>query len=237
MAKWALITGGTRGIGQKIAKFVAQKGYSVIITYRKSINEAENFVNSLKNSYGIDAKAYQITGSDPEKIKNLFQKIYDCGDRVDLLVNNAGDYIKTSLETLTIPQWQTMIEQNLNIPYIWCHTYLPYAVTQTYGRIINIGYVNSGASVAKTLITPYYIAKSGLWQLTLAIAKQYAPYNITANMISPGIMENSDTKPMMPPVGYYGDPEELAESIELLISPKGRYITGSQINFCGGWGL
>ncbi len=236
---WALITGGAKGIGADIAHTLASIGVNVVITYRKSSFEAETLVNTLSQNYNIESLAIKLDSSDKTSVADFFNPLKNLSLKKDftILVNNAGDYLKKNIKELTIDDWDFIINQNLMANYYISHYMLKIFSNNQFGKIINIGYVNSGLPISKTLITPYYIAKSGIWQLTLSIAKAFGEFNISANMISPGIMENSESKPTDIPMNRFGKLDEISSAVKYLISDQASYITGTQINISGGWGL
>ncbi|MBN2693752.1 SDR family oxidoreductase [bacterium] len=236
---WALITGGAKGIGAQIAESLASIGVNIVITYRNSQVEATTIAKKLSENYCIESLAIKLDSSDKNSVADFFNPLKNekLIQNLSILVNNAGDYLKKDLKKLSIDEWDFIINQNLMANYYITHYMLKIFSENRFGRVINIGYVNSGASVSKTLITPYYIAKSGIWQLTLSIAKAFGEFNITANMVSPGIMENSESKPTDVPMNRYGKLDEISSAIKYLISDEASYITGTQINVCGGWGL
>ena len=235
--KWAFVSGGGKGIGNVISEFLAKNGCNVIISYRKSKKESDDFAKKIIKEYNVKCLSIKLDSTNEKKVKAFFEQMNKENIFISYLINNAGDYLQKDIELLEVDEWLYIINNNLNANFILSKYFLIYAKEKKEGKIINIGYVNSGLPLAKTTITPYYIAKSGIVQLTQAIAKKYAQYNITANVISPGIMENSIEKPSPFPANRFGKPEEIANCVLYLLSKEADYITGTQINISGGWGL
>lgn len=232
----ALVTGGARGIGAALVLALARDGYEVAFTYRRSRKEAETLVRQVKEAGGM-AQGIPCDVTDPEQVRLLLERLNREG-RVDVLINNVGDYLKRRLDRLRIDQWHAMIHSNLHATFYCCHYALPYMVKREYGRIINIGYASCGQVVAKPLITPYFIAKQGVLLLTKSIAAVYTPHGITCNMVSPGVMENSRSRPTRQiPAGRLGRLEELVAVVRFLLSPEAGYISGAHLEVSGGWNI
>lgn len=236
MKKWALVTGGAVGIGKEITIDFAKQGINTIITYRKSKNEAENLKKYINNNFKSKIIIFKADSTNPEEIKNLFLHLKKQDIILSILINNAGDYLYKNILDLNYEEWKYIIDNNLNATYLVSNHFLKQRDENISSRIINIGYIHSGTMVAKTMITPYYIAKTGIYLLTLALAKELAGKNITVNMISPGIMENSVNVGKMN-VYRYGKLSEITEAVNYLISDKADYINGSQIDIGGGFGI
>ncbi len=232
-----LITGGARGIGAEMVRVLAREGYHVAFTYRRSRREAEALVREVKEAGGT-ARAFSCDVTDPEQVRGVIVLMTRSGEPVDVLINNVGDYLKKPLNRVTIAEWNGIITSNLHAAFYCCHYVLPHMVRARYGRIINVGFASCGQVVAKPRITPYFIAKQGVLLLTKSIAVTYARHGITCNMISPGVMENSRSKPTKKiPVGRWGKLSELADAALFLISDKAEYISGANLEVSGGWNV
>jgi len=237
MNKWALITGGSIGIGEAIATDFAKSGINVVITYRASKIKANNLITLLIKKYKVKAKAIKMDGSDENDVIEGFNILNKENIIISILLNNSGEYLYKNILKTEYEEWKYIIDNNLNSTFLVTKYFLKHRKENTWGRIINIGYVHSGSMIAKTMITPYYIAKSGVYQLTLSLAKELSGQNITVNMVSPGIMENSINVTKKPEVYRFGKLNEITELIKYLISNKSDYVTGSQIDIGGGFGI
>ncbi|MBI5197950.1 MAG: SDR family oxidoreductase [Nitrospirae bacterium] len=232
-----LITGGALGIGAEMVRVLARQGYRVSFTYRKSKKAAGDLVREVKD-FGGDVSAFRCDVTDPVQIRDLIAVLTQTNRPVDILINNVGDYLKKSLEKVTVGEWDAIIASNLHATFYGCHSVLPSMVKRRYGRIINIGFASCGQVVAKPLITPYFVAKQGALLLTKSIAVTYARYGITCNMISPGVMENSRSKPTRKiPIGRWGKLRELAAAALFLLAEDADYISGAHLEISGGWNV
>jgi len=235
--RWSLITGGAIGIGASIATDIAKNGSNIVITYRKSQKEAKKLVSLLKNRYNVEALAYKIDSTDEKSVVDFFEIFYKKGIIFTILINNVGDYLYKNILETTYKEWNYIIKNNLDATFIMISNFLKYRNHIDWGRIINIGYVNSASRKATPNITPYYIAKSGIYYLTLSLSKEIFNYGITINMVSPGIMENSVDIGKRIDVKRKGKLSELSATVIYLLSNEANYITGSQIDIAGGFGI
>ncbi|MCP2520163.1 SDR family oxidoreductase [Candidatus Aminicenantes bacterium AC-335-K20] len=230
--KVALITGANRGLGKEISLALAKRGASIAIHYFKNRNLAE----SLKKQIGKNAEIYHADLMDEKEIFELVRRISAEMGEIDILINNFGPFIYKKWEEISFEEWDYIIRGNLNSAFICSKAVIPGMRRKKWGRIINIGYNRVEQIVAFPNITPYAIAKTGLLILTRTMAKTEAPYKITVNMVSPGLMEEG-IKPeeFEIPMGRYCSFEDVIEAIIFLISDGANYITGTNIIVGGGW--
>lgn len=234
-SKIALVTGSSRGIGKAILLALASEGCYVILHYHKNSSEVKSLIKVFKqkkikfSSYGADLTV-------EKEVKNLFSKMKAKHKKLDILVNNVGNYIKKPLHKLKITEWHEIINSNLHATYYCTHYGLPLIRKSKEGRIINIGFASSGLMTAKPSILPYQIAKTGILLMTKAYAVEEAKNNILVNMISPGVMKNSIHFPKKEiPLRKMGSLEGFAELVIQTI--KSNYTTGAHIEYAGGFNL
>jgi 3-oxoacyl-[acyl-carrier protein] reductase len=233
----ALVTGAARGIGKAIALKLAQEGYSIAVHYNASRDDAEALKLEIE-ALGVHAVTLQADLRDSSQAQSLVQKATEALNGLGVLVNNVGNYIKKPLEELTLENWHEMLDTNLNCAFYTCHAALPIMRAQHYGRIVNIGYAGAQNLEARPLTLPYAIAKTGVILLTKAIAKAEAHHGITANVVSPGVIENSVSKPLEQiPMGRLGTLEELSEAVWHFVKPASSYLTGQVLEVAGGFNL
>ena len=233
--KIALVTGSSRGIGKAILHALAEKGCLVIMHYFKNNDETKEAINELK-SKGINVAAYQANLTSEKEVISLFNKIKNRYKRLDILINNVGNYLKKKLGKITTKEWHEIINGNLTSTFYCTHFALPLLRKSTCGRIINIGYASSGLMVAKPNILPYQISKTGILLLTKAYALEEAKNKILINMISPGVIENSKHLPKKEiPLQKAGSLKGLAKLVTNTIESD--YITGAHIEYAGGFNL
>lgn len=233
----ALVTGSGKGIGRGIALALARAGYDVAIHYRSSRDEAEA-VRLEAESLGARAVTLQADVTNPLEAGKLIQGALETFGRLDVLVNNVGNYVRKPLLDLEIEEWHDMIDSNLNATYYTCRAAIPAMRRARSGRIVNIGYAGVGNLLARPGIVPYAIAKTGVELLTKAIAKSEMPHGITANIVAPGVIENSISKPITDiPARRLGRIDEVVGAVQYFLSPEAEYVTGQTLEIAGGWNL
>ncbi len=233
----ALVTGSGKGIGRGIALALARAGYDVAIHYRASRDEAEA-VRLEAESFGVRAVTLKADVTKPDEAAALVQGAQDAFGRLDALVNNVGNYVRKPLLDLEIEEWHDMLDSNLNATFYTCRTAIPIMRRAEHGRIVNIGYAGARNLLARPGIVPYAIAKTGVDLLTKAIAKSEIAHGITANVVAPGVIENSVAKPITEiPAGRLGRIEELTGAVLYFVSDDAEYVTGQTLEIAGGWNL
>lgn len=233
--KTALITGSSRGIGKAISLALAEKGCNIILHYFKSNNEVKELFTEFKNKK-VKISAYPADLTKEKEVSHLFKQIKSNDKKLDILVNNVGNYLKKELDKLSTKEWHEIIESNLNSTfYSLCYA-LPLLRQSGNGRVINIGYASTGQIIAKPRILPYQIAKTGVLLMTKSYAVTEAKNNILINMISPGVMENSVHYPKKEiPLRRTGKLKSFAKLVIQTIESD--YTTGAHIEYAGGFNL
>lgn len=224
-----LVTGSSRGIGKVIAQELSSLG-NVFVTGR---NE-----ELLKNS---NCKYYVCDLSkDTDKLCEFIKE-----NNIDILINNAGEYIYGAIEEMSSKQIESICATNLIAPIKLINACVPYMKSQKFGRIVNIGSISGVMGEAYASL--YSSTKSGLIGLTKALALELAEYNITVNTINPGwvdtelgsrsIEESEFTKEEILetiPQRRFVEPIEVANLVKYLISNEAKGVTGQSINLCAG---
>ncbi len=235
--KTALVTGSAKGIGRGIALELARNGYDVAIHYRNSKAEAEAFKLELE-ALGVNAIILKADVTQPLEAEELVQDAALALGGLGVLVNNVGDYTRKSLADLEINEWHSMMDTNLNATFYTCRAAIPLMRNQQFGRIVNIGFAGAQNLLARATITPYVIAKTGVLLLTKAIAKSEAEHGITANVVAPGVIENSISQPLEQiPMQRLGTTLEVAQAVLFYVQETSNYITGQTLEVAGGWNL
>lgn len=238
--KVAIVTGGSRGIGEQIAVQLARRGADVAINYRSRESDAQAVAERIE-AEGVRGLAIQADISKMEEARDLIKQVHREWGRVDILVNNAGITRDKSMKKLTDDDWKEVLDTNLGGVYATCSEVLPIMMEQGYGRIINItSFVGQAGNFGQA---NYAASKGGIIAFTKTMAIEMAKYNITVNAIAPGFTE-TEMLSQVPqkirdkilervPMGRFGKPEEIARAV-VFIAAEGDYITGQQINVNGG---
>jgi acetoacetyl-CoA reductase len=241
MEKVALVTGGSRGIGEKISLRFLQEGYQVIAVDIDA-NRLMDWVGAQKEA-GFD-KLDTITCdvSDYEQCQSAVALILKKYSRIDVLVNNAGITRDATLKKMDKSQWDAVIQVNLNSMFNMTKPVIDSMLEKQHGRIINLSSINGQKGQFGQ--TNYSAAKAGVHGFTKALAQEVARKNITVNTISPGYI-NTEMMQAIPedvlenikaqiPVGRLGEADEIAELVMYLSGDKAGFITGSNIAINGG---
>ncbi len=237
MARVALVTGGSRGIGAAVSKALQAAGYKVAANYAGNDEAAQTF----KSETGIPVFKWSVADYDAcaQGIKQVEAEV----GPIDVLVNNAGITRDAMFHRMTREQWQEVISTNLNGIFNMTHPVWPGMRDRKFGRIINISSVNGQKGQAGQV--NYSAAKAGDIGFTKALAQEGARIGITVNAICPGyigtemvraIDEKVLNERILPqiPVGRLGEPEEVARCVLFLASDEAGFITGSTLTANGG---
>ena len=228
----ALITGASRGIGRAVAIELARGGADVLVNYNTNQTAADSVAREIEK-LGRRAIAIQADVAKSDQIARLFTTELA---PVSVLVNNAGIARPQKLEEIAEQDWDDLIDTNLKSCFMVTQAALPAMRAQRWGRIVNI---SSVAAHVGGVVGPHYAAsKAGMLGLTHYYAKALVREGITANAISPALIDtdmvrsNLNAKPDPIPVGRFGDSGEVAEVVVMLA--RNAYITGQTIHVNGG---
>lgn len=237
MARIALVTGGTRGIGAAIAIGLKQAGYKVAANYAANDEAAAKF----KAEYGIAVYKWDVADAD-SCAQGVAQIAKDFGGNVDILVNNAGITRDGMMHKMSVLDWHKVIETNLTSCFYMSKAVIDTMRSGGFGRIINISSINAQAGQMGQ--TNYSAAKAGMLGFTKALALESAFKGVTVNAIAPGYI-NTEMVAAVPenvlksiiakiPVGRLGKPEEIARAVLFLASDDAGFITGETLSVNGG---
>lgn len=237
MARVALVTGGTRGIGEAVSKALKQAGYEVAANYHGNDEAASAF----KEETGIPVYKWDV--SDTQACADGIAKVEAELGPVDVLVNNAGITRDSMFHKMKAEDWYAVINTNLNCLYNMCRPVIEGMRERGFGRIVNISSINGQKGQMGQ--TNYSAAKAGELGFTKALAQETARKGITVNAICPGYIATEMVlavpqevleKNILPqiPVGRLGEPGEIARCVVFLASDDAGYITGSTLSVNGG---
>jgi 3-oxoacyl-[acyl-carrier protein] reductase len=232
--KIALVTGASRGIGRAIAIALAEAGAHVAVNYKENRSAADEVVAAIANC-GRRGFAIGANVADPEQVESMVAAIMNQLGEIGILVNNAGIARPKLLEDVDLATFDEAINVNLRSAFLVTSAVLPAMRRSKWGRLI---FISSVAANTGGIIGPHYAAsKAGMIGLMHSYASRLAREGITANVISPALVETDMIrthliKPDPIPVGRFGRPEEVAQ-VAVMLACNG-YITGQAINVSGG---
>ena len=240
--KVALITGGSRGIGEKIAERFAQAGYNLIINYVSNIEDVEELEAKIKGNANIEILFIQSDVTSFESCENMVNEAIKKFGHIDVLVNNAGITKDTLLMRMKEEDFDKVINVNLKGTYNVTKNVIPYMMKQKYGKIINISSVVGVSGNAGQ--ANYAASKAGIIGFTKSVAKELASRNILANCVAPGFIKTDMTDVLSDsvkesinsqiPLKKMGTAEEVANAVYFLGNEENTYITGQVLNVDGG---
>ena len=234
----AIVTGGSAGIGRRIALEFAKAGADVVVASRRLavLEEVAQEIRAL----GRRSLAVQTDVTKKADVDNLVQKVMDEFGVIDILVNNAGIFAGPSFLELDEDEWDRVIDTNLKSCYLCCQAVGKRMVERKKGCIINVS-SNVGVTTCGGYSGPYPVAKAGEIMLTKGLAWELGKYNIRVNAIAPGNIRTEMTRSWWSdpefvermkvdrPLGRFGEPEEIASVALFLASDAASYITGETI--------
>jgi acetoacetyl-CoA reductase len=236
MARVAIVTGGTRGIGAAISIALRDAGYNVAANYAANEAAAQQFTKSTR------IPAFRFDVADFEDCRTGVAKIESELGPVDVLVNNAGITRDATLHKMSFEQWNAVIQTNLTSCFNMCRALIDGMRARGFGRIVNIGSINGQAGQYGQV--NYAAAKSGIHGFTKALAQEGAGKGITVNAIAPGYIDTEMVRAVPEevlrkivariPVGRLGKAKEIARGVLFLVSDDAGFITGSTLSINGG---
>lgn len=237
MSKYALVTGGSRGIGRAICVRLAQEGYQVVINYASNEAEAKKTLEMMDGN----GELLPFDVSDAEQTKTAltnWQKEHP-DDYIEVVVNNAGIRRDNVMALMPEEDWHRVLDITLSGFFNVTQPLLPAMQLHRFGRIVNMASVSGLKGLPGQ--TNYSAAKGGIIAATKALAQEVARRGITVNAVAPGFIKTDMTEGLdeaalkkLIPANRFGTPEEVADLVAFLVSPKAGYITGNVVSINGG---
>lgn len=242
VGKVAVITGGSRGIGQGLVHHLAMSGCRVVFTHSNSCQAAQAVVDACQpdkvHAIRADVRDFNAAVEVVKSAKDMF-------GQVDILVNNAGIIRDNHLRAMSEQDWVEVLDTNLRGSFNYSKAVVPLFQRQMGGRIINITSISGTRGVSGQ--ANYAAAKAGMIGLTKSLARELGPFGVTVNAVAPGYIETemlSGLKPEyrskmvnMTPLGRFGSAEDVAAVVGFLASDSAGYITGQVLGVDGGLGI
>jgi acetoacetyl-CoA reductase len=236
MARVAIVTGGTRGIGEAISIALRDMGLTVAANYMGNDERAKAFTDRT----GI--RSYKWDVSDFEACQQGVRQVESDLGPVDVLVNNAGITRDATMKRMDHQKWQDVIDTNLGGCFNMAKAVFEGMTARGYGRVVNIGSINGQAGQYGQV--NYAAAKSGIHGFTKALAQEGAKFGVTVNAIAPGYID-TDMVAAVPdevlqkivariPVGRLGRADEIARGVAFLCDDNAGFVTGSTLSINGG---
>lgn len=238
--KFALITGGSRGIGRAVCIKLAEQGYNILINYKGNTAAAEETLAAVK-AKGVEGELLKFDVGNFDEVQTVLGGWIENNKekQIEVLVNNAGIREDTMMFQMSNAQWKSVLDASLDGFFYVTKQVLTGMLIKRYGRIINM------VSLSGLKGTPgqvnYSAAKAGLIGATKALAQEIAKRNVTVNAIAPGFIKTDMTEGLpekelsaMVPMQRFGTAEEVAEAVAFFASRGASYVTGEVMNINGG---
>ena len=240
----ALITGGSRGIGRGIAVRLAQEGARIAIAYRSNKVAAQQTLRQLQAT-GADCVAVETDITQAPRAEQLVQTVAERYGRLDILVNNVGDFRWGTLAESSLDDWQSIFSSNLSSVVFVSRAALPHMRKGRWGRIINLGAVGAERAFGQAKISAYAAAKAAVVALSRSLALEEAKNGITVNVVNPSSIDEKELtldearriRDARFPIGRPPTAEDVAATVAFFASEEAEYVTGQVVNVSGGWML
>lgn len=238
--KYALVTGGSRGLGKAVALRLSRMGLPIVINYRSNQASAEEVKAEIEAAGGI-AELLPFDVASPQAVEEAVEKwtAEHPDDYIDVLINNAGIRMDNLMIFMQNEQWHNVVDTTLNGFFYLTRRLLKDMLTHRHGRIINMASL-SGIKGLPGQVN-YSAAKAALIGATKALAQEVAPRKVTVNAVAPGFIASDMTKDLnegdlkkLVPMNRFGKPDEVAALVAFLASDDAAYITGEVVSINGG---
>lgn len=240
----AVVTGASRGIGKEVALTLGRAGARVAVSYRTNKLGAEKVVDALR-SFGAEGWPIATDVTDPARVKGMIESVISRVGRLDILVNNVGDFEWKTVVESSVEEWQSILASNLYSVFYTSKCALPAMRRQRWGRIINMGAVGAERAFGQAKISAYSAAKAGVVAFSRSLALEEARHGITVNVVNPPIIDEKELSleeaervlDARFPVGRPGTAQDVAEAVKFFATQEASFITGQVLNVSGGWML
>ncbi len=236
------MTGGSRGIGKGIAVRLAREGARVAIAYRSNKAAAQNALRQMQAA-GADCFAVETDIADPARAESLVHTVLERCGRLDILVNNVGNFRWGILAESSLEDWEDILTSNLRTVLYVSRAALAPMRRQRWGRIINLGAVGAERAFGQAKISAYAAAKAAVVALSRSLAIEEAKNGITVNVVNPSNIDEKEltlsearrVRDARFPIGRPPTAEDVAVAVAFFAADEADYITGQVLNVSGGW--
>jgi len=240
----AIVTGGSKGLGESMAAGLASAGADLVITSRHA-DEVEAAARKIAGESGRRVIGIAADVTKPDDVDRVVERTIAEFGKIDILVNNAGINIRGPIEQLSLDQFEQVMAINVRGPWLMCRAVAPVMKKAKYGRVINISSTLGAVGVAGR--TPYASSKGAVVMMTKVLALEWASSGITVNAICPGpfltpmnvpIADKEETKRVIVgavALGRWGQLHEIQGAAIFLASDASSYVTGTTLFVDGGW--
>ncbi len=240
----ALVTGGSRGIGRGIAAGLARERARVVISYRSNKAAAQQTLHQLQ-TLGAECLAVEADATDPAKVQFLVDTVIERFGRLDILVNNVGEFNWKPVVDSSSEEWISIIHSNLLSVFYASKAVIAPMRRQRWGRIINLGAVGAERAFGQATISAYAAAKAAVVSFSRSLAVEEAKHGITVNVVNPSNIDEKDLtldearrlSDARFPAGRPPSAEDVSAAVKFFASEGADYITGQVLNVSGGWML
>ena len=231
----ALITGSANGLGREFALSLAECGATVAVHYRSSGDAAEETADAARDRGAPEAITVCADVTSSQQVDDCFRTVEDELGTVDVLVNNVGAYTHDHWEDIDVGTWHRVIDTNLTATYLCSRRALPAMRESGWGRIVNVGHAAIDCGLVSPENFPYLAAKAGVLMFTRMVAADTTEDGITANAVSPHVVEDGDEMAENLPQGRAATFDDVSRAITFLVDEEADYVSGANIEVSGGW--
>jgi gluconate 5-dehydrogenase len=241
VGKRALVTGAAQGIGLTIARGLAVAGAELLLNDVDEERLGATVATLRAEGCVVTPRAFNV--ANESEVRAGVGEFERAGS-IDILVNNAGIHRRAPLETMSLAEWQTVLDVNLTSAFLMSRAVAPAMIARRAGKILNVCSLN--CEVSRPGIANYAAAKGGLKMLTRAMAVEWGPHNIQTNGLGPGYLRTELTQPLWQdpefnqwicartPTGRWGEPHEVVGAAVFLVSPAADFVNGQVLYVDGG---
>lgn len=239
--KYALITGGSRGIGAAAARLFARRGWGVAVGYEKSEGRAQALVRELEE-LGVPALSVRADVADAGQVRGMVDSVLEKFCQLDILVCSAGISHVGLISQIAENEWRRLFAVNVDGVHLCCQAVLPHMLERKYGSIVTVS--SMWGQVGASCEAAYSATKGAVIAYTKALAKELGPSSVRVNCVAPGVIDTEMNAHLSPddlsalaeetPLGRIGTPAEAAAAIAFLASDEASFLTGQVVAPNGG---